>query len=132
MEKKPRVYSLWKEDVYKDMARISEKDRGEVREGSICTATVNGHIKHLLIRGLEEQLNGGIMMDEITRKALDVQEGMTYEFRIHQVGLFQQIKWACTLADAGPRISAWLAVISVALGIIGLALGFIGLWISVK
>jgi hypothetical protein len=132
IQRRLRVYPHWKEDVFKDIARIPQQDRGEIREGSVCTVTVNGLTKHLLIRGLEQQLNGGIMLDEITRNTLQVQEGMPYDFTIKQGGWYQQLKWACTLADAGPRISAWLAVISVILGIVGLVLGLFGIVISMR
>jgi hypothetical protein len=127
-----RIYKLWREDVFKDIARIPEQDRGAIREGSVCKVTVNGHSKLLIIRGLEEQLNGGIMFDDITRQAFKVQEGMRYDVQIEPVGFMRQIIWACTVADAGPRIAAWLAVISVGLGLVGLTLGIIGLIISFK
>ena len=126
-----RVYPLWQEDVFRDIARIPKQDRGAVREGSVCMISVNGQSKQLIVRGLEDALNGGIMLDEITRKGLgDLQEGMSYDFTVEQAGILGQIKWACTVADAGPRISAWIGLVSVALGVIGLILGCIGLWIA--
>lgn len=103
-----------------------------MREEDVCVVSVRNRTKHLIVRGAVEQLNGGIMLDEITRKALEVEQGMTFDFRIEHAGVFQQIRWACTLADAGPRIAAWLAVISIALGIAGLILGAIGLLISLR
>jgi hypothetical protein len=122
---------MWREDVFKDILRIPAKDRGGIREGSVCTIQANGRKKKLIVRGLEEQLNGGVMLDEITREALgNLQEGISYEFTITQTGILGQIAWACTVAERGARISAWIGVISVALGLIGAVLGAIGLWIS--
>jgi hypothetical protein len=57
-------------------------------------------------------------------------EGGYYQFSIKEVGIFGQIYWACTVADRGARIAAWIGVISVVLGILGAILGALGLWIS--
>ena len=87
-----RVYPLWREDVFKDIARIAEPDRGGIREGSICTVSVNDHTKHLIVRGLLDALPGGIMLDEITRKAMgDLQEGITYDFQIKRSRIWGHI-----------------------------------------
>lgn len=125
-----RVYPLWREDVFKDVARIPEQDRGGIREGSVCVVCANGRMKYLIVRGLEETLSGGIMLDEITRKAMGLQEGMSYEFSVKEAGILGQIRWACMVSDRGYRISAWVGVISLALGALGAVLGFIGLWIA--
>jgi hypothetical protein len=130
-ERELRVYPMLEDDVYKDMARIPEQHRKPIKEGSICKVSFGDHTKYLIVRGAPEQLGNGIMLDELTRNALEVQSGMTYTFRIKHAGPFEQIKWACTLADAGPRIAAWLAVVSVILGIVGLGLGILGIVISV-
>ncbi len=128
-----RVYPLWREDVFKDIARIPEQDRGGIREGSICAISVNGHTKHLIVRGLEDTLSGGIMLDEITRKAMGgIHEGMSYEFEIKEAGIWGHIKWACAVADRGSRISAWVGIISLALGLLGAVLGGVGLWIALN
>ena len=122
---------MWREDVFKDIARIPANDRDGIREGSVCTILANGRKKELIVRGLEEQLNGGIMLDEITREALgNLQEGISYDFTITQAGILGQIRWACTVADRGARISAWIGVISIILGFVGTILGGIGLWIA--
>jgi hypothetical protein len=131
VQRKLRVYPLWRDDVFKDIARIPKEDRGGIREGSVCTISVNGRAKQLIVRGLEKQLDGGIMLDEITREGMgQLQEGITYNFTIRETGIWGQVKWACTVADRGPRISAWIGVISIGLGVIGVVLGGIGLWIA--
>jgi hypothetical protein len=131
VQRRLRVYPLWREDVFKDIPRIPMKDRGEIGEGSVCTVSANGYKKQLIIRGLEEQLNGGIMLDEITRGTMGkLQEGVSYDVSIKETGIWGQIKWACTVADRGARISAWIGVVSIALGILGAVLGAVGLWIS--
>jgi hypothetical protein len=126
-----RVYPLFHEDVFKDIARIPKLNRGDIREGSVCKISTNGHSRYLIVRGLEDVLSGGIMLDAITREGLgNLQEGISYEFTIKETGIWGQIMWACTVADRGPRISAWIGVISLALGVLGLILGGVGLWIS--
>jgi hypothetical protein len=133
MQCKLRVYPLWKEDVFKDIARIPRGDRGDIREGSICTISVNSRTKQLIVRGVEETLSPRIMLDAITREAMgDLQEGMTYDFTVTKAGIWRQIIWACTVADPGARIAAWIGVTSVMLGIAGLVLGVIGVWLAVK
>ena len=122
---------MWREDVFKDIARIPERDRGGIAEGSVCAISVNGHTKHLIVRGLEETLPGGIMLDEITRKAMgNLQEGISYDFAIQDAGIWGHLKWACTVADRESRISAWIGIISLLLGLLGAVLGGIGLWIA--
>jgi len=133
MERKLRVYQLWREDVFKDIARLPSSVRGGIGEGSVCVISANGHAKHLIVRGLEETLSGGIMLDEITRKLMGgMQEGLSYDFTIKEAGIWGQIKWACTAADRGARISAWIGIVSVALGVLGAILGGICLWIALN
>ena len=92
---------------------------------------MNDRTKHLIVRGLVDTLPGGIMLDEITRKAMgDLQEGITYDFQIKEAGIWGHIKWACTVADRGSRISAWVGIISLSLGFLGAVLGGVGLWIA--
>jgi hypothetical protein len=131
VQSKLRVYPLWREDVFKDIARIPEQNRGGIGEGSVCKISANGRTKHLIVRGLEEPLSGGIMLDEITRKAMgNLQEGLSYDFAIKEAGIWGHIKWACTVSDRESRISAWIGIISLALGLLGAVLGGISLWIA--
>lgn len=85
IQRKLRVYPAWREDVFRDITRISEQDRGGIREGSICTIFANGHGKRLIVRGLDETLGCGIMLDEITRRALgNLEPGISYDFTIQE------------------------------------------------
>ena len=116
---------------HRDVPLVPEQGRGGIAEGSICTISANGHTKHLIVRGLVDTLPGGIMLDEITRKALGgLQEGIGYDFDIREAGTWGHIRWACTVADRGSRISAWIGIISLALGLLGAVLGAVGLWIA--
>jgi hypothetical protein len=126
-----RVCRLFKEDVFKDIARIRKLDRADIREGSVCKISANGHTKHLIVRGLEEGSSGEIMLDELTRELLGKMEvGAAYDFSIEQSGPLAQLWWACTTADRGVRISAWIGVTSLALGALGAILGFVSLFIA--
>ncbi|MBI1777817.1 MAG: hypothetical protein HYR63_20950 [Proteobacteria bacterium] len=51
--------------------------------------------------------------------------GHEYEFDIRAASIIGQIWWACTVADPGARIAAWLGVLSVVLGLIGVILGIL-------
>jgi hypothetical protein len=130
LKTKLKLYPLFREDVFKDIARVGELDRGGIREGSVCRVIANGHTKQLIVRGLEG-LPGVIMFDEITRESMGkMQTGFSYDFSIEESGPIGQIVWACTVSDRGARISAWIGIVSVVLGILGAVLGGIGLWIA--
>jgi hypothetical protein len=128
---KLKVYPLFQEDVFKDIARIGRADRGPIEEGSVCKISANGHTRQLIVRGLGEQLPGVIMLDEYTRESMGkIETGFSYDFFIEESDPLAQVWWACTIADRGARISAWIGVASVGLGIVGLILGLIGVWIA--
>ena len=129
---KLKVDKLWREDIFKDIARIHKEDRGDIHEGRVCVIIANGHTKRLIVRGIEGTHSGGIKLDEVTREAMRIENGISYDFSIKEVGIIGNIRWACNVADGGVRISAWIGIVSVLLGIAGILLGGIGVWIAVR
>jgi hypothetical protein len=121
------VIPALKEEVYKDIARISHEDRGHVREGSICKLKANGRSRSFIVRGLGNSGSGHILLDELSRQALGLEDQRSYEFEICPTGPLGMVVWACCVAEPGARIAAWLAVWSVALAIVGIGLAILPL-----
>lgn len=124
---KLRVASARSEEVVKDIIRVSRLDRGGIPSGQICKVTVEGRKKYFIVRGLSEEQNGQILMDDLSRQSLGVDLGKQYDFEIQIAGIIGKIWWACTVTDPGARIAAWLGVLSVALGFLGVVLGALSL-----
>jgi len=123
------VRKAWKDEIFRDLARIAQRDRGGIPEGSICKISTGDITKLLMVRGLDGE-SRVIRIDEVTRNAMGIQDGVSYSFSIKSAGLWGHIWWACTVADSGARISAWIGVISVSLGLLGVLLGALGVWIA--
>ena len=116
-------------DVYKDIARIHESKRGGVREGSICKLKVNGRCRSFVVRGLEDVDRDCIRLDELGRKALGLEQeqGSNQLFEICPVSPLGMAVWACSVAEPGARIAAWLAVWSLVLALGGAGLAILPL-----
>lgn len=121
-------------DVYKDMARIPQEHRFDVRgkvvhEGQICRVRVRDRSATLSIRGYSENSAAVIRVDERTRARLEVTIGDEADFSLTPVGFPGQFAWAWRASDPAYRIAARLGLISVILGALGFALGAAGLLI---
>ena len=123
------VLDARKDDVFRDIVRVNEAKRGYIVEGSVCLVAVNGKSKRLVVRGLPLENDNYIRLDEISRNTLGVGDNSTHHFTITKVGWLGQIAWACSAADAGARIAAWIALWSFGVGIVGIILS---VWGSVK
>jgi hypothetical protein len=117
------------DDVYRDIARVCEEDRGNIREGTICRIQDldTGRSALFAIRGMPQTLNGHIMLDEFGRNRLGIGEQASHNFSFQKVGPLGAIKWACSAADPGARIAAWIGLWSLVLGIAGIAIGIVAL-----
>lgn len=123
------VKSALEGDVFKDIVRIHQENRGPIKAGRVCKISVkNGKEKFFIVRGLPVNQNSKILMDDISREALGVELGEEYEFEVKEAGLWGKVWWACTVADTAPRIAAQLGVLSVILGALGVILGAISLF----
>ena len=119
------VHDHFKEDVYRDRVRIPVLHRGTINEGRVARLSVNG--KHVLVevRGLANEQNPVIRMDEITKGKIAVDFKETYTFDVREVGWLEQFRWAWNASDSASRIAARL-------GLLGIVLGFIGVFPLVK
>lgn len=120
------VKSALEGDVFKDIVRIHQDNRGSIKAGRVCKISVkNGKEKLFIVRGLPVNQNDKILMDDLSREALGVELGKEYEFEVQETGFWGKIWWACSVADPIPRIAAQLGVLSVVLGALGVILGAI-------
>jgi hypothetical protein len=120
------------DDVFKDIVRINHHDRENVPAGRICKISICNRSRFLIARGLPESQRGKILLDDLAREALEVKVGSKYDFQINRVGLWGQLRWACSVSDPGARIAAWLGVLSLLLGLLGLAIGIWSIWPNSK
>lgn len=94
-----------------DVVRISRGD------GKFVLAAVIGH----------EKADDILQLDYDLRRRLSVNVDECVELCVEKLGWLGTICWYVTVKDPVVRISARLAVISVALGLVGLFLGIISL-----
>jgi hypothetical protein len=122
--KEARIY-----DVNKDIARVHKDERNELRNGEIARISVNGRSTLVVVRGIEDEHRGEILLDEETRNRLQVKRGDQHDFFFSRVGMISKIRWAYHATDPMARISVgialWLGGISVSLGLLGVV---VALW----
>jgi len=134
---KLRVEKASGNDVYRDTIRIPESHRRDanglpIPEGRICTVTVAGKTRLVSIRGLDDETDAIVRVDEVTRKALGLSPGSTVEIRAHVKGLLGEWSWAWQASDPIIRASVQSNLVSVGLGTLGALLGIVSLVISVR
>lgn len=120
------------EDVYRDIARVPENYRKDfrgraIKEGSVCLLSCGGRRSFVLLRGLPGSQEPQIRLDERKRNELCLEAGKTAEFSFSKAGLLGELRWAWQASDPAYRVTARLAVLSLALGLIGLSLGIVSL-----
>lgn len=127
------VRQLDAEDVFKDIARIHESQRGGLPLGTICKISVGKASRYLSIRGLPAetlerrklptQAPNYILLDEVARSDLGLKLQSKYRFKIVPASWCGRVWWACSATDPAARVSALIATWSLALAVIGLVLG---------
>jgi len=123
------VHQLREEEVHKDMVRIPEVHRRDIRgervkESSICRITVDGSQSTLVsVRGLQGESRPWIRMDEKTRLDLGITEQKECDFQLEAVGWWGQFMWAWGASDPTPRIAARMGLLSLGLGALGFVTG---------
>jgi hypothetical protein len=133
---KLEVANIHWNDVYKDIARIPDRYRIDIKgrqipEGRICRVTVGNNSALLSLRGQNEHSSPVIHIDEKIRQDLGLIVGSELlDFQFRPVGWIGQFRWAWRASDAAYRIAARLGLLSVILGIIGVVLGGVGIWIA--
>ena len=127
-----KVHQQLRGDVYRDVVRIPEKHRRDVKgrrvpEGTIVRLTVSdgGASKVVWLRGIEGEAKPWIRMDDKARNELGVVTNQEYYFTIERVRTCGKLCWALDSSDPAVCLAAWLAVISVALGVLSVALALL-------
>jgi hypothetical protein len=121
------------DDVYRDIGRVSELFRKTkcgklIPEGKICKVTVKNSCIYLILRGFSGSLDEKkdfILLDERTRRQLNLNVNDKEEFDFLPLGWFDQFRWAWNASDPAYRISARMGLLSVILGFVGILLGTI-------
>jgi hypothetical protein len=124
------VRSAAAEDVFKDVARINEDDRGGHRAGQVYRLVAPTGKALVVIRGMRPLDKGKIRIDEEVRKRLGVTFGKEVELRIEPVGLRGELEWAWRATDPAYRVASKLGVLGLILGVIGAALGVWSVWLT--
>lgn len=116
------VQSAKDEDVYKDIVRIPQADRGELKTGRVHRFSVKGEGSgYFILRGAAERYNGTIRMDSAARSRLNLGSGKTYVFKVEEAGFIGELVWGWYATDPSYRAAARLGVLSFFLAIIALA-----------
>lgn len=112
-------------DTFSDRARIPQRHRRGVKEGSICRLSCDGKSKLLEIRGKRDTKDAVIFLDAKTRKKLGVEPEVTADFILKEVGYWGQLRWAMFHADIAIRVAIHLGILSAVLGVISLGLAIL-------
>jgi hypothetical protein len=126
------IHSARNEDVYKDVARISKKDRVGLRTGRVYRFTVNGRSGYFVLRGMTNKKDGHILIDGAMRDRLGIEYGQNYAFEIAELGFFRELWWGWGATDPVVRASARVGVISLGLGVLSVMLGALGFWLALR
>jgi len=128
-----RVSQAKSEDVYRDIVRIPEKyrlghDGRLIPEGDICEIRVSSDKRaYAIVRGLQEENEPIVRMDERLRNMLGVSLGDEVELVLKRVGLWGQFWWAWNASDPAYRVMARVSLLSVGLAVLALFLGIVSL-----
>lgn len=116
-----KVDGVSDDDVYKDIVRISKRDRGSLRAGHIHCFKANGRSSYFVLRGVGNRIGyGKIFMDDAARTKLDLKRGQQFSFEIKEAGFWGELRWAFFATDPAYRVAARLGVLSFALALIAL------------
>ncbi len=131
------VHRASEEDVYRDIARVSEAHRKDhegktIPEGTLCKISLSGSKTYAILRGKADSNQPYIWLDERTRNRLGLNLGDECDFEFEKVGITGEVCWACTASDLAYRVAGRLAVLSILLGLLGLALGILSLWLTLR
>ena len=130
------VHHLSEDEVYRDIARIPEEYRKDIRGQRID----RGNVYQLLCKDTGKKAfivlygssRGGahIGIDNRTRRKLGIRADNSYDFELIQSGFLGGVRWALESGDIVHRFSSKIALVSLILGLVGIALGILSLCIS--
>jgi hypothetical protein len=115
------VHQVGEQDIYKDIVRISEayritKSGKRIKEGQVCHILTNGHSCLAVLRGTQQEVPH-ILMDDYTRRKLDVDLKQSYPFDFRRAGILGQLRWAWDATEIGYQVSARLAILGFLAGV---------------
>lgn len=124
---------LYKDDVYKDLARVAESHRRSsdgqiIPEGTLCLVTMGSRKARLFLRGDQSADSPAILLDERTRNVLGVEVGQVANLHFKPLGSWGEIQWAWSATEPAYRIAARIAVLSFFISIVGLIIGLLSLF----
>jgi hypothetical protein len=125
-----KAKSAREEDVYKDIVRITEKDRGDLKTGRIHKFKTSNATAYFILRGNGPSDDGKILIDEAARNKLNLGPSAESDFVIQQVGFWGELRWVWSATDPSYRIAGRLGVLSLFLGVLALGLGIAPLFIE--
>src|SRR5436190_16509387 len=110
------VCPLLREDVYKDIVRVSEECRFDssknlIEESTVCWIGGTPKKGLAILRGKRDGPGDQILMDERTRTRLGVCPNQSYEFRFRKAGLWGRLKWGLNASETSYRVAAEMAVV---------------------
>jgi hypothetical protein len=135
-EMKLRVEKASKEDIYRDIVRIPEQyrtsaDGNTIPEGSVCKITTpEGKKAYAIVRGLGDETEPVVKIDERQRNMLRLRPGEEVELRLQKVGFVGEWLWAHSASDPSYRVVARLALYSLCLAVLGLLFGILSLLVD--
>ena len=113
-----KVHTLGKEEVFKDIVRVSKKYRPS-SNGKICRIATKNKSILASVRGIDSD-RCVIKIDEINRDKLGININSSYGFTIVRATWFSILRWHVLASDPSIRIPAILGVSSLFLGIISI------------
>jgi hypothetical protein len=119
-------------DVYKDIVRIPQRDRGALKTGRLHKVSCHGGSALLVLRGRTSDDDGKMCIDEEGRSRLGIDFGDTVEFTIQPVGILGEFEWAWNATDPAYRVSSRLGLIGLFLGAVGTVLGVWSLVLALR
>jgi hypothetical protein len=130
-----KVQKLPADDTWKDIIRIKNKYRTDIRgdhikRGTMCCITVGERSRWVVVHG-REVADKVIQMDLNVRLALGLDPDTEYQFELEKLSFLERLWFPWKASDPIYRIPAQLGLISfllgTVLGLIGIALGNVAL-----
>lgn len=115
-----QVESLDRADQYRDMVRVNYHSRGRVvKEGQIYLLT-RRNTKGILVCVRGHEIPDVILIDDQTRRKINIEKGQIHDFNFRKVGAIGQLIWTYNASEPNIRIAAQMGIISLTMGLISL------------
>lgn len=122
-----KVHGADEDDVYEDIVRIPEKDRGELKTGAIHRFSTAKGAAYFILRGSKPDNAGKILMDKASRDKLSLNPSEECDFDIREAGFWGEFCWVWRATNPVYKVAGRLGVLSFFLGIVAVIFGFIAL-----